>query len=94
MKVSLIFDKPKDCGHCRLSDFVDGDVCMCRMTSKRCLATDNAPWCPATELMSEEEQHKAVPVWFIENWIKENCIDGSPMSTALRRLLNEWKGVN
>ena len=49
-KSVLILDTPKDCGHCLLSDFVDGDTCLCRRIDKENKANDKPSWCPLRPL--------------------------------------------
>lgn len=45
-KAILVIDMPKDCGHCQLSDFVDGDNCLCIGTDRKNNATEIPKWCP------------------------------------------------
>ena len=49
-KSVLILDTPKDCGHCLLSDFVNGDTCLCRRTDRENNANDKPKWCPLRPL--------------------------------------------
>lgn len=50
MKSILIVDTPKDCGHCRLSDFVDGDSCLCRKADRKSKSNEKPKWCPLKNL--------------------------------------------
>ena len=54
-KSVLILDTPKDCGHCLLSDFVNGDTCLCRRTDRENNANDKPKWCPLRPLPKKIE---------------------------------------
>ena len=62
-KAILVIDMPKDCGHCQLSDFVDGDNCLCIGTDRKNNATDKPNWCPLKPL----PEKKVVTVKRIED---------------------------
>lgn len=45
-KSILVIDTPKDCGHCLLSDFIDGDSCLCRKADRKSKSNEKPNWCP------------------------------------------------
>jgi len=55
MKSILIIDTPKGCGYCQLSDFVDGDSCLCRIAERKNNANEKPKWCPLRPMPLEQD---------------------------------------